>query len=87
MTESSLSREAQAAGLVFVMSNPVTDDTSWGILRTVSKTSPVSLAAPISPPVLIMVTFLACVNGAATSAAICYTVSHSKVRIFNPLPA
>lgn len=50
------------------MSTPVNVDTSCGIRKTVSKISVVRRAAPISPPVLIMLIFLAWVSGAAISA-------------------
>lgn len=44
--------------------------TSNGTLLTISKISPVSLAAPISPvPLDTIVIFFACEMGAATSAA------------------
>lgn len=52
------------------MSTPVIDLTRSGTLLTICNISPVNLAAPISPvPDETIVIFLACDNGAATSAA------------------
>lgn len=52
------------------MSTPVIDLTNSGTLLTIWSTSPVNLAAPTSPvPLDTIVIFLACDNGAATSAA------------------
>lgn len=57
----------------FIMSTPVMLLTISGTLVTICSTSPVNLAAPISPwPDDTIVIFLACERGAATSAAICY---------------
>lgn len=54
------------------MSTPVRDFTKSGTLVTMLNTSPVSFEAPISPlPDDTIVIFLACDNGAATSAATC----------------
>lgn len=54
----------------FDISTPVIVFTKAGTLLTISKTSPVSLAAPTSPvPVETIVIFFACDKGAATSAA------------------
>lgn len=52
------------------MSTPVIDLTNSGTLFMMANTSPVNLAAPISPlPLDTIVIFLVCDNGAATSAA------------------
>lgn len=60
------------------MSTPVIDFTNSGTLLTIDSTSPVNLAAPTSPlPLDTIVIFLACDNGAATSAA---TYSKTKTR-------
>lgn len=63
----------------FIMSTPVMLLTISGTLVTICSTSPVNLAAPISPwPDDTIVIFLACERGAATSAAICYTTYYIK---------
>ena len=54
----------------FATSIPVNDFTSSGSLVMISTTSPVSLAAPVSPFDVTMVIFFVWVNGADTSAAI-----------------
>lgn len=67
--------------LTLEMSTPVIDLTKSGTLLTMESTSSVSLAAPISPPpVDTMVIFLACDNGAATSAAI-WKISNFQIVI------
>lgn len=61
------------------ISTPVIDLTNSGTLLTIANTSPVNLAAPTSPePLDTMVIFLACDNGAATSAATCEFVKENK---------
>ncbi len=52
-------------------STPVSDLTNSGIFVIISKTSPVNLAAPVSPLDVTMVIFFVLAIGVATSWAIC----------------
>lgn len=62
------------------------DLTNSGTVLTIWRTSPVNLAAPTSPvPVETIVIFLACDNGAATSAAI-YRNPKNKLTINETIP-